>query len=398
MADSGVKIDLHNKVHPKTLSEIIKMNFKAFHDPKEKNVEASKSKIKSMPIFIHGSPGCGKSAIVKQCAEDLNIDFIDVRLTQMEPCDIKGLPVPDKENKLMNWFINGVWPRDKNSKGILFLDELSACDRSIAVAAYELILDRRLGSLYSVPDGWMIVAAGNTVTDHAVANVLPSALANRFMHFELESNAETWFEWGVAHGIHPAVIGYIKYRPSHLFSMDKQNLQRGWPSPRSWENVSKMCHICQNQDILRKLVYGLVGNAVGVEFMEFFKLSGKFDDVLKYMLNPKLDIEDVYGPLNKLEMSEKYAITSALLYHLWRGENDKDQELRINGFFNILSRLSSEFASMGCLGGMQGTDEVPRAKACSRMMNTKGWEKFIEQHRDHINKKVTVDVKIDLDE
>ena len=398
MTNTGVKIDLHNKVHPKTLSEIIKMTYRAFHDKSTLNGEANRSDIKSMPIMIWGSPGCGKSSIVKQCADSLGIEFIDARLPQMEPCDIKGLPVPNKEEKVMDWFINGMWPRGEDTKGILFLDELSACDKSIAVAAYELILDRRLGKLYRIPDGWMIVAAGNLTTDRAVANTMSSALANRFMHLELETDAGTWYEYAVLHNIHPSVIGYIKWRPAHLFSMEKQNLERGWPSPRAWENVSKMCHVCKNEDILRKMVYGLVGNAVGVEFMEFFKLSGKFDDVLKYMLDDSLDIEKVYGRLRDLEMSQKYAITSALVYHLWRGEGEDEQSRRIDGFFRILEKLSSEFASMGCLGAMQGSDKISKGDACDLLSESKAWEHFIQKHRDAIHKKIDVDVKVDLDE
>lgn len=393
--NTGVKIDLHNRVHPKTLGEIVKMMYRSFHMEETLNKEAVKSDIKSMPIMVWGSPGNGKSAIIRQCAKELGIDFIDARLPQMEPCDIKGLPVPDKENKVMDWYINGTWPRGKDSKGILFLDELSACDKSIAVAAYELILDRRLGKLYSIPDGWMIVAAGNTTTDRAVANTMSSALANRFMHLELETDVKTWCNWAFSHNIHPSVIGYVKYKPSHLFSMEKQNLERGWPSPRAWENVSKMCYVCNNEDILRKMVYGLVGNAVGVEFMEFFKLSGKFDDVLKYMLNDSLDIENFYGPLRNLEMSEKYAITSALVYHLWRGEQS-ERTTRINGFFRVLSKLSSEFASMGSLGAMQGNDTISSTEACDLLSESTGWEEFIKIHRDSINTKV--EVKVELDE
>jgi hypothetical protein len=392
---SGVKIDLHNKVSTKTLAEIIEMNYNAFHNNSTLNTEANKSDIKSVPICIHGSPGVGKSSVVRQAAKDLGIDFIDVRLSQMEPCDIKGLPVPNKETKSMDWFINGSWPRGKDTKGILFLDEITACDKSIAVAAYELILDRRLGTLYSIPDGWTVVAAGNTVTDRAVANAMSSALANRFMHFELEPNVEDWFLWALNHHIHPAVIGFIQWRPSYLFQMNNQNLQRGWPSPRSWENVSKMCHICHNEDVLRKLVYGLVGNAVGVEFMEYLKTSSKFDDILKYMIDENLDIEEKFGKLSKIEMSEKYAITSALLYHLWRGETEDEQKVRVNGFFRILTKLSSEFASMGSLGAINGSDTVSTNDACEIISKSDGWATFIEKHRNHINKKVEINFELD---
>ena len=178
--------------------------------------------------------------------------------------------------------------------------------------------------------------------------------------------------------------------------MEKQNLERGWPSPRSWENVSKMCHVCKDKDILRKLVYGLVGNAVGVEFMEFYQMSGKFDDVLMYMLDPSLDIEKTYGKLRDLEMSQRYAITSALVYHLWRGETDADRDRRISGFFRILSKMSSEFATMGCHGAMKGTDRISTEEACEILSESEDYKKFIEKHYDNVHRKV--DVRVDLDE
>jgi MoxR-like ATPases len=393
---NNAKIDLHNKVSPTGLEGIIKTVFKSFHDPKTMNKEATRSKIKSMPIMVWGSPGIAKSSVVRKCAEDLGIGFIDVRLCQIEPCDIRGLPVPDKENKVMNWFVNGVWPRDKESKGILFLDELSACDKSIAVAAYELILDRRLGTLYSLPEGWLVVAAGNKATDRAVSSTMSSALANRFMHFELDCNAEDWFKWGVRNGIHPAVLGFVKYRPDSLFSMDKQNLERGWPSPRSWENVSKMCYVfAKNEAVLRKAVYGLVGNAAGGEFMEFFKLSESFEDVLKYMLDPSLDIEKAYGSLAKLDMSRKYALTTALIYHVWRGGSAEETRRRVDGFFRVLERLTPEFASMGCLGAAAGGCGVTKARACEILSGSAGFRSFIKTHRDNIHREIDVDVDTD---
>ncbi|HBF91048.1 MAG TPA: hypothetical protein DDX09_07755, partial [Hyphomonas atlantica] len=119
--------------------------------------------------------------------------FIDIRLSQREPVDLRGLPVPDGDS--VNWLISGEWPGDPESRGIILFDEITAADRSLQVAAYELILDRRLGNLYSLPDGWLVVAAGNRAEDRAVAQTFSSALANRFCHLDVEADLDSWCQW-----------------------------------------------------------------------------------------------------------------------------------------------------------------------------------------------------------
>ncbi|MBQ6245277.1 MAG: AAA family ATPase, partial [Kiritimatiellae bacterium] len=180
------------------------------------------------PLMVWGPPGVGKSSIMRGVAESLGIGFIDVRLAQREPVDIRGLPVPT-ENGVV-WQVSAEWPRDPKSRGIILFDEITAADRSLQVAAYEFILDRRLGNLYSVPDGWYICAAGNRVEDRAVAGTMSSALANRFMHVELQADVEDWVAWAVAQGLHPSVTGFIRYRPALLFHQEDENLERGWPT------------------------------------------------------------------------------------------------------------------------------------------------------------------------
>lgn len=341
MAKEKSVLDTHNVVTSTELADILNLQLDAlFADPNCANILP--------PLLIHGSPGLGKSSVVRTVCEQRGIEFIDVRLAQMEPCDIKGLPVPDKENHVMEWFINGSWPRNPKGKGIIFLDEITASDRSVQVAAYELVLDRRLGKLYSVPPGYLIVAAGNTSTDRAVATSMSSALANRFMHVEIKDDQESWLVWARGNNIHPAVTGFITFKPNMLFNMDNENLERGWPSPRSWERVSEMCHICKNDKLLRKMVFGLVGNRAGVEFMAFYKLNAKFANILDIMRNPdsKIVIPE--------QADQTYAMVSAMLYLLWRGTDAKDEAARINGFFRICLELPSSFSSMAVVAAMQG--------------------------------------------
>lgn len=370
MNDNSV-IDLHNRITANELEQIVRMQLKAL----EENPALAKV---MPPLMVWGAPGLGKSTIIRKVAEEFGIGFIDVRLAQREPVDVRGLPVPDRERNCVDWLVSGEWPRDPESKGILLFDELTAADRSLQVAAYELILDRRLGDLYKVPDGWYICAAGNRVEDSAVATAMSSALANRFMHVELDGDAEVWSQWAVANGINPAVIGFIRYRPECLLRLKSENLERGWPSPRSWERVSRMLDIVpepeNNETLLRKIVYGLVGNRAGLEFYEYFKLNSQFDDVRQMMLDAA---QAVVIP-NKVD--RKYAFCAAMSYNLWRGKDPAESAALLDGFFRISEKLSSDFACMAMTDAMSGCGMIAESEAASKLFYHPGYASWAKIH------------------
>ena len=372
-------LDTHNTIKSNELIDILNANLDAIEKDPSLTSELP-------PMLIWGSPGCGKSSIVRSVCEQRGIEFKDVRLAQMEPCDIKGLPVPNKEEKVMEWYINGSWPRNPNGEGIIFLDEITASDRSIQVAAYELVLDRRLGELYSVPPGYMIVAAGNKTDDKAVAYTMSSALANRFLHVELKEDSEAWCNWARGNNIHPSVIGFITYRPAMLFKMENENLERGWPSPRSWARVSQLCHLFKNEkeSTLRKLVYGLVGNGAGAEFMNFYKINESFDNILDTMLNPNSKI------VIPQEADRKYALCSAMVYLMWRGADAKEEKMRLNGFYRICIELSSDFASMALLAALQGKDKAETKYRCNALLTHPLFKEWKEKHGSALQKRFDI--------
>ena len=372
---SAMAVDMHNIVSPAELQAILSTQMDAI----DKNDDITSV---LPPILIHGSPGLGKTSIVRELCKERGIGFVPVLLSQIDSVDIRGLPSVNKEEKTMTWNPPDFWPRGKDQpKGILFFDEITAAPKDVQVAAYEIILERKIGNIYSVPKGWYIVAAGNDATDHAVATTMSSALANRFMHVEITANAEDWVKWGVSNEIHPSVIGYINYRPASLFNMDNENLERGWPSPRSWEKVSHMIDIYGGDErVLRKIVYGLVGNRVGVEFCEFHKLNSQFDSVLDMMLGKK----EIVIPT---EIDRRWALCSAMTYLVWRGKDAKDEEARLNGFFEICMKLSSDFATMSMVSAMNGNKSIQKQEASKRLFHHKRYKDWVKVHGTAMRKR-----------
>ena len=340
----SIQINNHNAITARDFESMLRLQLNALWEGK---CPADKLP----PLMVWGAPGLGKSSIIRELAREYGVGFLDIRLAQREPVDIRGLPVPDKDG--VKWLVSAEWPRDPKSRGIILFDELTAADRSLQVAAYELILDRRLGDLYSVPDGWYICAAGNRVEDRAVSTTMSSALANRFLHVELQSDMECWAKWAIAHDVHPAVIGFLRYRPELLFAQKDENLERGWPSPRSWERVSSMLSIIGTGNLrqLCSAVFGLVGNRAGVEFIAFVEVNDSLEDTLAMMLNPKVKVQI------PAKADRVYALCSAMVYHLWRGKDDKQTSALLDGFYRIALVLPSSYAAMSMIDAMGDSEE-----------------------------------------
>ena len=164
-----------------------------------------------LAIMIWGGTGVGKSQAVKQTADELGVGFIDLRLSLLNPVDLRGLPSIDKENQTARWLHPGFLPTEKKhgERGILFLDERNLAPQAVMSAGYQLILDRGIGE-YRLPKGWIIVGAGNRVKDQAVVTKFPAPLANRFIHLELpEPDIDDWKQWALNHNIVEQVIAFL---------------------------------------------------------------------------------------------------------------------------------------------------------------------------------------------
>ena len=324
------------------------------------------------PLMIWGAPGVGKSTLIRELAQSMNIGFIDVRLAQREPVDMRGLPVPDQDS--VKWLVSAEWPRDPQSRGIIMFDELTAADKTLQVAAYEFILDRRLGDLYQVPPGWYIVAAGNRVEDRAVSCSMSSALANRFMHVEVKADAESFLLWAVENNLHPAVINFIRYRPQLLFSQDSENLQRGWPSPRSWERVSTVLKIADQYDHHELLGYsipGLIGEGAATEFLAFYKNMFFFqrNQDIRQQLLKGYDIQVPRHP------DQLYACCSAISYYMEVEEDKSSFQCMTGSFLRFSLKLTSDFATMLMSDVLHRLKNTPKVQVILQHPLYSEWQK-----------------------
>ena len=208
--------------------------------------------------MIWGAPGIGKSSIVSQIAEEHQIDFVDVRLSQLAPTDLRGLPVA--KDGISQWYPPEFLPR--GGKGILFMDELNMAPPALQGVAQQLILDRRVGS-YIVPQDWYIWAAGNRKEDRAAVFDMPSPLANRFLHLQVEADFDSFKTYALEKQVHEQIIAFLSFRSTLLHKLDLQ--QPAWCSPRSWVMASNLHYA--NLDIA-----SAVGIGAAAEFAAYITL------------------------------------------------------------------------------------------------------------------------------
>ncbi len=257
---------------------------------------------KDIPLYMHSAPGIGKSDIMRQLAHEDESGFIDVRVGTMLPEDLTGIPVPDLEKRLAVWLRAAFWPEVKRdgARGIIAFDELSDANRQLQSCIYRVILDRQIGD-YKLPDGWWPVAAGNRREDRAAAQSISTALANRFAHVQIRADADCWAAWANLNDIDPMLIGFIKYRPNLIHSMEGADLL-AFPSPRSWARASKVFDAPQGMRF--KLVAANVGEGAASEVETYFKLA-ELPDLEEILTNPgKAPIPE--------EPAGRYALSSLL--------------------------------------------------------------------------------------
>ena len=254
-----------------------------------------------LSLFLHGPTGIGKSDVINQYCREEKLEMRDIRASQLDPVDARGVPVPNHDKHLTEWFPPDFLPTEGN--GVIFLDELNKANQDTLAALYQLILDKRLGD-YFLPEGWAIMAAGNRDVDGCMVQPMPRALKNRFIHLEMEANYEDWHKWANKNALAEQVIAYMRWRPTALDEAaeatkddtgNKMEILRNsnaFATPRSWEFVSRGLKAATARGMKVKdcysMIEGTIGEGSATEFVSYCDIYMELPDIDLMIDNPSL--------------------------------------------------------------------------------------------------------------
>lgn len=310
-------------------------------------LKAFKSK---RPVFLWGPPGIGKSEVVADIAAELNGQVIDLRMAQMEPTDIRGIPYFNRDIGKMDWAPPVDLPDEETASKypivVLFLDEMNSAPPACQAAGYQLILNRRIGK-YVLPDNVVIVAAGNRDSDKGVTYRMPMPLANRFVHLEMRPDFASWQVWAVNKGIHKDVVGYLSFAKQDLYDFDSKSSSRAFATPRSWVFVSDLLNDEDTDtDTQFNLVAGAIGEGLAVKFMAHRKVAGRLPEPIDILTGKVKDLQ-------VKEVSAMYSLTISMCYELKDAldnkkiDNKEFHKMADNFFSYMMANFETELVVMG---------------------------------------------------
>ncbi len=311
--------------------------------------------------MLHGSPGVGKSACLKAIAEKYKLELVDIRLSQVDPTDLMGLPMREKDSVKAEYVPLNTFPLAGEAKPagkrgwLLFLDEINSAPRSIQAAAYRLVLDREVG-IHKLHKDVYIACAGNLVTDKAITVNMGTAMQSRLTHLIIRSDAKSWLEWAHSANIDWRITAYIQEFPHKLNQFNPDHNDHTFACERTWDMLSSLIKPWKELDITKyPVMAGTVSGGVALEFAQYAKIANDLPTIQTILDDPKTaKLPD--------EPSARFLVTGCVAAHTNPDNIDK--------MLDYLDRLPKEFQVIGMQSMIKRNTELENSDAVQQWITS----------------------------
>lgn len=302
---------------------------------------------KASTYFAWGAPGIGKSSVIASTLEQFgewdadlgkyvgsDVEMIDLRLSQLAPTDLRGLPATYTTNtgKRKATFAptDSLPDQDSKNVGVLLLDEFNMATPAMQGLAQQLILDGKVGD-YVLPVGWLIMGAGNRKTDQAAVNQMPAPVSNRFSHFDVSMREEEVISYAINHQWPEEITSFLKANPDMIHKFDQS--AQAWPSPRSWAVAASQYHLFSRPSVAQA-----VGVGADAKFQVFLTARAEMPNITDICSKGALSSE-------KMPEESKVAANQSTLIALAQrwviGETDEEKAKMMSNSIAWLSKQRS---------------------------------------------------------
>lgn len=213
------------------------------------------------PIFLIGAPGIGKTAIMEQIAQEMGIPLVSYSMTHHTRQSALGLPfITEKTYQgqsyrvseyTMSEIISAVYEKMESSgvnEGILFLDEINCVSETLAPAMLQFLQYKVFGQ-HRVPDGWIVVTAGNPPEYNQSVREFDMVTWDRLKRIDVEANYDVWHGWALSQGVHPAITSYLDIYKSDFYMVESTVDGKNFVTPRGWVDLSDMIRLYEMHNI-----------------------------------------------------------------------------------------------------------------------------------------------------